>query len=357
MNMKGKARPIAAWVLSSLLTALFIGSASAKLMRAPPVVEMFEKWGLGNEILLIGCGELASALLFLIPRTHSLGVLLLSAYMGGAIVTHMQHGENYGVQSVILALIWVAGCLRRPELLGSFFPQGVSRAAQVAACLMILSASGIAARGDEGSPSALERDPAGWTNLLAGPDAMKQWTRGPIPPEGKLNPISQWTLDPKTGMLVCEGDRGHEWLRYDRELGDSVFHVEWRFTPIEGKKGYNSGIYARNSADARIWHQAQTGSESGGFLFGDTPVKGRIKRINHGKQRPSRVKPAGEWNTFEITSHGPDITLWVNGAVADQFRECEVKKGYVGLEAEGYRIEFRSVLLKVLGDEKPAQAR
>jgi hypothetical protein len=25
-----------------------------------------------------------------------------------------------------------------------------------------------------------------------------------------------------------------------------------------------------------------------------------------------RVKPAGEWNTFEITCKGKDVTLWVN---------------------------------------------
>ena len=61
-----------------------------------------------------------SALLFLVPLTHSLGLLLLSAYMGGAIVTHMQHGESYIAQSVILALIWVTGFLRHSELLQSF---------------------------------------------------------------------------------------------------------------------------------------------------------------------------------------------------------------------------------------------
>ena len=83
---------------------------------------MFQKWGLENHLLLIGAGELTIALLFAIPKTHSLGVLLLSAYMGGAIVTHMQHGESYVLQSVILALIWVAGYLRHPELLQSFRP-------------------------------------------------------------------------------------------------------------------------------------------------------------------------------------------------------------------------------------------
>ena len=38
----------------------------------------------------------------------------------------------------------------------------------------------------------------------------------------------------------------------------------------------------------------------------------------------------------------------MNGAVVSEFDECEVRKGYVGLEAEGYRIEFRNLKLKVL---------
>jgi hypothetical protein len=115
-----RGRRIAGWVLTGLLTALFAGSATMKLIRAAPVVEMFEKWGLGNNVLLIGAGEFTSAILFAIPRTHSLGLLLLSGYMGGAIVTHMQHGEPYVFQSIILFLIWVAGYLRCPQLLQSF---------------------------------------------------------------------------------------------------------------------------------------------------------------------------------------------------------------------------------------------
>src|SRR5207237_2567313 len=98
----------------------FIFSASGKLLRAEAVVEAMSGWGLGDYVVLIGAGELVSAVLFLIPRTHSLGLLLLSAYMGGAIVTHMQHGEAFVAQSVILALVWVAGYLRHPEVLQSF---------------------------------------------------------------------------------------------------------------------------------------------------------------------------------------------------------------------------------------------
>ena len=120
METPGKARRIAAWVLTSLLSLLFFASAAAKLARAQPVVENMGNWGLGDYVILIGTGELLSALLFLIPRTTSAGLLLLSGYMGGAIVTHMQHGEAFVAQSVILALIWVAGYLRHPEVLQSF---------------------------------------------------------------------------------------------------------------------------------------------------------------------------------------------------------------------------------------------
>ena len=89
-----------------------------------------------------------------------------------------------------------------------------------------------------------------------------------------------------------------------------------------------------------------------------TEIKGAPKRFNLSKQQPaSRVKPAGEWNTFEITCRGKDMTLWVNGAVTNQWHECEVKKGYVGLEAEGCRIEFRNVKVKSLDDDQLRQDR
>lgn len=203
-------------------------------------------------------------------------------------------------------------------------------------------------RADE--TSALERDPSGWIDLLAdaGP-TLKGWTRGPVPPTGTLRGPSQWSLDPATGHLVCAGDRGHDWMRYDREFGDFIFHCEWRFTRVEGKKGYNSGVYARNSADAAIWHQAQTGDASGGYLFGDTLVNGVARRVNLAKGlKEKRVKPAGEWNVYEITCKGRNMTLWVNGGVTSEWHDCEVPRGFVGVEAEGFRIEFRDLKVKPL---------
>jgi 3-keto-disaccharide hydrolase len=226
---------------------------------------------------------------------------------------------------------------------------------QLSACVVFAAVSlpfslVIAALAAVDTPSSLERDPSGWTDLLAeaGP-GLSGWTRGSIPPGKPLSAESQWSLDSQSGTLLCRGDGGHDWLRWDKELSDFVYHVEWKFTPVEGKKGYNSGVYVRNSADAAVWHQAQTGDASGGYLFGGTMVEGKVKGFNLSKQLlENRVKPAGEWNTYEITCKGKDVTLWVNGAVTNEWHDCPVPRGYLGLEAEGWRIEFRNVKVKSL---------
>ena len=115
-----KARRITAWVLSTLITLLFLISAVFKFLRPPEVMEPVQKWNLTDELTMIGIGELVSALLFFIPKTHSLGVLLLSAYMGGAIVTHMQNDEPYITQAILLVVIWMTAYLRDPAVLQSF---------------------------------------------------------------------------------------------------------------------------------------------------------------------------------------------------------------------------------------------
>ncbi|MCC7173828.1 MAG: DUF1080 domain-containing protein [Bryobacterales bacterium] len=197
------------------------------------------------------------------------------------------------------------------------------------------------------TPSALESDPRGWQDIMP-PPSLQGWARAPFMTTDPLNPQSQWKVDP-SGLLVCEGDKGHEFFYLNRELANFIFHAEWRFVPIPNGKGYNSGVMARNSIDGKIWHQGQTGDASGGFLMGATPVKGEIQRINTRAQlKENRVKPAGEWNIFEIRADGPKMTLWVNGDVTAVVDNLEVMRGYIGLEAEGYLIQFRNLKLKEL---------
>ncbi len=195
--------------------------------------------------------------------------------------------------------------------------------------------------------SALESDPKGWTDLLANAD-LKDWKRVSIPPKSKLKEPSPWKFDAAKNTLVCNGVGYHEMLLFDKEIADGVFHIEWRFEPIEGKKGYNSGVYVRNNADGAIWHQAQVGSKNVGNFFGSTMLDGKKAGVPGNKlpNVPQRGKEAGEWNIFEITCKGKSVSLWVNGAVTAEWKNCEVPSGYFGVEAEGYVIEFKKVMYK-----------
>ena len=189
------------------------------------------------------------------------------------------------------------------------------------------------------SPSRIETDPAGWVSIQPGPD-LAGWTRGAWPATAELGP-QQWSVDPATGHLVCDGRGGHEWLRYDREVGDAVLGVEWRFPPVEGAEKYNSGILARTAADLSTWHQAQVGLR--GFLFGLVEPTRRVTQ----EPAAERVRPAGQWNAYEVTARGGTLSLWVNGAVTNEI-PVRAARGHFGLEAEGWRVEFRRLALKIL---------
>ena len=108
-----KTRKIAAWVIAGLLTALYLFSASGKLFLHP---EQMEQIKLGDWRVIIGLGEITSALLFLIPKTNKQGTLLLSSYMGGAIILHMTGGMSIAMPTVVLLLVWLVAFLRNPQL-------------------------------------------------------------------------------------------------------------------------------------------------------------------------------------------------------------------------------------------------
>lgn len=214
----------------------------------------------------------------------------------------------------------------------------------VLANLLTLSALLQSPAAESQGQSAFQREPAGWLNIQPAAD-LKGWTRIAIPPTNRLG-RAQWHVD-QPGTLVCDGDGGHEMLRYDRELADCIFHVEFRFTPVTGtNRNYNSGVFIRNSAEGEIWHQAQL-TMDGGYLFGRTPVNGQPKRM---KMMPleRRMKPAGEWNIVELSARGKTLAVWLNGAITCAYDNCEVPRGYIALESEGYPIAFRNLKLKEL---------
>ena len=117
---------VGGWVLHGLIAGMMMLAGSAKVLGLFPPEEV-AKLGLSLPIQVIGAGELASAILLLIPRTSSLGLLLTSGFWGGAICLHMSKGESFVMQSVFLLIVWVGGYLRVPGAFGSFAVQSESK--------------------------------------------------------------------------------------------------------------------------------------------------------------------------------------------------------------------------------------
>ncbi len=108
------------YLMHFLLAALMILSGGMKLMGGADGMGEEMPEGLKNHLPLIAMGEIGSALLLLSGPTLAPGVLLGSAFWGGAIMAHLPKGESYLLQSSFLLVLWLAAALRRPSLVLPF---------------------------------------------------------------------------------------------------------------------------------------------------------------------------------------------------------------------------------------------
>jgi hypothetical protein len=105
-------------VVSALPVLALVLSASMKLAHPPKIIDAFvNKFGYPEHSLVgIGLLELACALLYAVPRTSVFGALLLTAYLGGAVATHVRVGDVFIVPVVLGVLVWVGMYLRDPRI-------------------------------------------------------------------------------------------------------------------------------------------------------------------------------------------------------------------------------------------------
>ena len=118
-----RARSTAGNILIYLPGIVVMMSSVVKLAGVPGVVHQMAKLGFtGGRYALVAILELLSAGLFLYPRSRSFGLLLLSAFLGGAICVHVQMAEVPKAvgPAILLTLAWSGTWLRHPELLWSW---------------------------------------------------------------------------------------------------------------------------------------------------------------------------------------------------------------------------------------------
>jgi hypothetical protein len=104
--------------------------------------------------------------------------------------------------------------------------------------------------------------------------------------------------------------------------------------------------------------QLQAGRAGDVMGFWGMPLEGDAARRREAKASPvlgdmvgfqkseDAEKPEGEWNTYEITVDGPNLTVRLNGRMVNQVSGAAVIPGHVGLQSEGGEIQFRRVELR-----------
>lgn len=110
-------------VLTAVPALMLAASAGMKLAGRPEVVEAFvNHFGFGAGALVpIGLLELACTTLYLVPRTAVFGAVLLTGYLGGAVVTHVRIGEGFAAPLLAGVLVW-GGLFLRDGRLRALFP-------------------------------------------------------------------------------------------------------------------------------------------------------------------------------------------------------------------------------------------
>jgi hypothetical protein len=100
------------YVLAVILGVVFYGSALLKFAGPPAVQATFAHLGLADWRVFIAVLEMTCVTVLLIPRTKFAGLVLMSSYLGGAMVAHLSHGELPFIPTAILGLVWLFSYLR-----------------------------------------------------------------------------------------------------------------------------------------------------------------------------------------------------------------------------------------------------
>jgi hypothetical protein len=69
-----------------------------------------------NTLVIIGILELTCALLYAFPPTAILGAGLVTAYLGGAVATHVRVGDPFIAPIFLGILVWLGLYLRDPRV-------------------------------------------------------------------------------------------------------------------------------------------------------------------------------------------------------------------------------------------------
>lgn len=107
--MKTKLAGVVGKTLVRLVGVVLILAGTLKLIGvgAEDMVQGLEKAGLIQHVNLISMIAIVCGLLLLVPRTRMIGLLMSSAYWGGAIVAHLSYNDSIVMPAIFQSILWL----------------------------------------------------------------------------------------------------------------------------------------------------------------------------------------------------------------------------------------------------------
>jgi len=161
------------------------------------------------------------------------------------------------------------------------------------------------------------------------------------------------------GVIQTSG-KPNAYIRTKETFSNFNLHVEWRWT----EQPTNSGVLIHVQGEDRLWPlsiECQLMHEHAGdiVLIGKgsgITIKDSTYLITSEENRFAIIpkfeeeseNPAGEWNSYDITSLDGTIEVKVNGVLQHTGSDMTLTEGNILLQSEGSPMQFRNLYLKTL---------
>lgn len=108
------------YILQGIVVLMFLIGAVNNLFQTEMAVEGAVEFGYPEDsVMYLGIILFVSTVLYAIPKTTFIGALLLTAWLGGAVATHVIHNDpftNILLPIIFGIIVWVAIWLRSEKL-------------------------------------------------------------------------------------------------------------------------------------------------------------------------------------------------------------------------------------------------
>lgn len=161
------------------------------------------------------------------------------------------------------------------------------------------------------------------------------------------------------GVMNTLGDP-FGYIRTRESYSNYKLHLEWRWVEEASNSGVLLHVQGKDMifphcVEAQLWN-----GRAGDFVLMGKGAAISVKDSTYEvlseenrylaipKFEESSEKPAGEWNSYDITSKDGSIELYVNGVLQNTGTASSLSEGNIALQSEGAPLQFRNIYLQPL---------